>query len=70
MCRNEPGKSAVPVTPTAQRLPIVDRDAATCTRRCLNSRELLGSAHELLIEHNGSLYTLRVTRQGKLILTK
>ena len=33
------------------------------------SRELLGSAQELIIEHNGREYRLRVTQRGKLILT-
>ena len=39
-------------------------------RRQLTSRELLGGGNELHIEHNGEIYTLRHTRQGKLILTK
>jgi len=34
------------------------------------SRELFGGGNELHIEHNGEIYTLRQTRQGKLILTK
>jgi len=34
------------------------------------SKALLGQGSTLLIEHQGSLYTLRVTRNGKLILTK
>lgn len=36
----------------------------------VNSRSLLGSASTLTIEHLGMHYTLRVTRNGKLILTK
>ena len=39
-------------------------------RRQLASRDLLGGGNELRIEHNGEIYTLRQTRQGKLILTK
>lgn len=39
-------------------------------QRCLSSKELLGSAQEVLIEHNGCHYHLRLTRQNKLILTK
>jgi hemin uptake protein HemP len=38
--------------------------------RRLDSRALLGSRRELLIQHNGELYRLRLTRAGKLILTK
>jgi hemin uptake protein HemP len=34
------------------------------------SRELFAGGNELHIEHNGEIYTLRKTRQGKLILTK
>jgi hemin uptake protein HemP len=34
------------------------------------SRELLGSAREVEIEHEGLLYRLRLTSLGKLILTK
>ena len=38
--------------------------------RQFDSRSLFGGASELLIRHNGALYRLRVTRAGKLILTK
>jgi len=38
--------------------------------RQLDSRSLFGAARELLIQHNGALYRLRLTRAGKLILTK
>ena len=34
------------------------------------SHELFGSTQEILIEHAGQEYRLRITRQGKLILTK
>ena len=36
----------------------------------VDSREVLRGNQELLIDHDGALYSLRVTRQGKLILTK
>lgn len=39
-------------------------------RGLVTSRELLGGANTLLIEHQGMVYTLRLTRNGKLILTK
>ena len=35
-----------------------------------SSRDLLGPAREVEIEHEGMLYRLRVTALGKLILTK
>jgi hemin uptake protein HemP len=38
--------------------------------RVIDSMTLLGTRHEVRISHNGAVYTLRLTRQGKLILTK
>jgi len=40
------------------------------SRRSITSRELLGDAQELIIVHSGEEYRLRITRNGKLILTK
>jgi hemin uptake protein HemP len=34
------------------------------------SHEILGGHRKVQIEHAGSVYTLQVTRQGKLLLTK
>lgn len=48
----------------------VDRNVRAGARRQLASHELFGGGNELNIEHNGEIYTLRQTRQGKLILTK
>lgn len=39
-------------------------------RRTVRALELFGGERELLIEHGGALYRLRITRHGKLILTK
>jgi len=36
----------------------------------IDSRTLFGSSEILHIEHHGNTYTLRKTRNGKLILTK
>jgi hemin uptake protein HemP len=36
----------------------------------LMSQDLLGDARIALIHHEGKVYTLRATRQGKLLLTK
>lgn len=36
----------------------------------LRSEELFGKAREILIEHSGGFYRLRVTHSNKLILTK
>ena len=40
------------------------------TERSVSTRELLGGAHRLWIEHAAERYLLQVTRSGKLILTK
>jgi hemin uptake protein HemP len=36
----------------------------------ISSKTLFGARQELHIEHSGCLYRLRITRNGKLILTK
>lgn len=38
--------------------------------RTISSKELLGTAREVYIEHAGEVYRLRLTRNGKLILHK
>lgn len=38
--------------------------------RVVSTRELLGGAHRIWIEHDAERYLLQVTRNGKLILTK
>jgi hemin uptake protein HemP len=37
---------------------------------CVRSDDLLGKDREILIEHSGVHYRLRITRANKLILTK
>ncbi|WP_091961325.1 hemin uptake protein HemP [Marinospirillum celere] len=39
-------------------------------KNTLQSHELFGDLRQLQIEHEGELYTLRITSKGKLILTK
>jgi hemin uptake protein HemP len=59
-----PGKahpSPLPAHPT----PIKSNGPQT-----LDSRELLGDQAMVLIQHQGEIYRLQTTRQGKLILTK
>ncbi|GGA39027.1 hemin uptake protein HemP [Pelagibacterium lentulum] len=36
----------------------------------ISSAKLFGEAQEIEIDHDGTLYRLRITRQGKLILNK
>jgi len=57
--RKEP-KNAAPAAFGATR-----SDTAART----TSEALLGAARELIIEHHGREYRLRLTQQGKLILT-
>ncbi|MGF1613168.1 MAG: hemin uptake protein HemP [Gammaproteobacteria bacterium] len=40
------------------------------SRKRFASIDLFGDAQEILIDHAGQEYRLRITRQGKLILTK
>jgi hemin uptake protein HemP len=44
--------------------------AAATPPRIVDSRALFGDQREVRIEHNGEWYLLRLTRLGKLILTK
>lgn len=44
--------------------------AVAADRRQLDSMELLGRGNEVIISHGREEYRLRLTRQGKLILTK
>ena len=46
------------------------QDITPALRQRLHSAELFGTAREVVIEHAGEEYRLRLTRQGKLILTK
>lgn len=38
--------------------------------QCISSEQLLAGAQEVQIDHHGTLYRLRQTSLGKLILTK
>lgn len=45
-------------------------DRAAATPRIVTSGELMAGRSEVVIDHNGVQYRLRITRQDKLILTK
>lgn len=62
-------KIHVPIPPMDFELPI-QHGATPVSRPRIQSAELFGSAREVLIEHGGEEYRLRLTRQDKLILTK
>lgn len=56
--------------------PPVDRERSTASQvypqapRELDTRHLFDGARELVIRHGAETYTLRLTRAGKLLLTK
>lgn len=50
-------------------VPVQDRASPPVAVR-LSSQSLLGGQREIEIDHGGSVYRLRVTSLGKLILTK
>jgi hemin uptake protein HemP len=59
-------KPAASPAPAASRTPAGAAFVADITR----SGTLFGSRRELVIEHAGCLYRLRITQNNKLILTK
>jgi hemin uptake protein HemP len=68
---NENGYHFLSMSPDATKSLMNQRsDARTrASERRVPSRELLGGRRELVIEHNGREYRLRLTQSGKLILT-
>jgi len=65
-----PRSEATPVTaPTAPPDTGADTTHNTASAQ-LRSEELLRGQQAVAIAHNGALYRLQTTRQGKLILTK
>jgi hemin uptake protein HemP len=56
----------IEVSPSAVRAPA----RQTQPERVVTTRELLGNAQRIWIEHSTERYLLQVTRSGKLILTK
>jgi hemin uptake protein HemP len=54
----------------AAPLPEATPQPLSRTQPLLDSRELLRGARLVEISHNGEIYRLQATRQGKLILTK
>lgn len=59
-------RSAQPPRP----LNVDDADTPVAAVRRISSHRLLAGERELVIQHMGSEYHLRLTRNGKLILTK
>jgi hemin uptake protein HemP len=55
---------------TAERPQPRELEARQISMPCLRSEELFGKQREIMIQHAGSLYRLRLTHSNKLILTK
>ncbi|PPD32671.1 MAG: hemin transporter HemP [Methylomonas sp.] len=55
-----------PTTPVAG----ISSAESTRSKRKFTSKQLFDTHHEIVIEHNGEEYRLRITSNGKLILTK
>ncbi len=57
-------------------MPLNEHDTVTAvkpisqTQRILESRDLFRGQTEILISHEGAIYRMKITRQGKLILNK
>jgi len=56
--------------PTPKAPPQIDAGFnETTPAKRIASSELFGAAREIVIEHGGRLYRMRITQNGKLILT-
>ncbi len=55
-------------TPSEKDMPRLSSGPLAGT--VLNTRELFQGTQRIHIEHQGEIYRLQITRQGKLILTK
>ena len=63
--------SSTPSLPSAEfRSPADEARPRGPATPLLRSEELFGRSREILIEHAGGYYRLRVTQSNKLILTK
>lgn len=65
----EPGRDAQCNAP-AGAMAAPAAGSACASPAVLSSSQLLGSQRAVTIEHEGTQYVLRATRNGKLILTK
>jgi hemin uptake protein HemP len=56
--------------PPVEAVASVNAKEGQRTARSFDSAELFGNGTEIEIVHNQAVYTLKITRQGKLILNK
>lgn len=70
------GKPASATRQDARTLTLNEREAARApleagmTPHTIDSRDLFRGATEIQIVHDGAIYRMKITRQGKLILNK
>lgn len=55
--------------PDTMKQAVLARDAVADVR-ILESSEIFRGANEIIIRHDGAVYRMKITRQGKLILNK
>jgi len=67
--RNKPTEMMVEKPDTFKLAPLRN-EPAVADIRVLESGDLFRSANEIMIRHDGVIYRLKITRQGKLILNK
>lgn len=63
-------RDVAPATPTASAAGDTAVPTTIGDTRVMSSEQLFAGQNAVAIRHNGAIYTLRVTRFGKLILTK
>ena len=62
--------SLIPAQASPRRPTLEPVASVVAAARRVSSQSLLGGGRELVIQHQGSEYHLRLTRNDKLILTK
>ena len=67
---DRPRSGAAETAPASDTRSGAGQAAAGAARRAIPSEQILQGQDAIEIEHNGRIYQLRRTRQGKLILTK
>ena len=65
-----PIPSLIPMQASPRRRTLEPVESVVAAARRVSSQSLLEGGRELVIQHQGSEYHLRLTRNDKLILTK
>ncbi|MCO5401123.1 hemin uptake protein HemP [Ralstonia soli] len=70
VARQRPASPEAPSAAPATSATMAPTPATIGDTRVMTSEQLFAGQSAVAIQHNGAMYTLRVTRFGKLILTK